>query len=358
MRSLTDAEARVLAILLADESAGERERLRQGGVARSTFHAARRRAYTEGWVRDRYVPSPTLFGFPEVSFALARPFADRAQELTERWAREPGNVVLWAGPRLAFGVFFHRTAEARRTAELHLRDPSLSSGAQMLSPRVDDLDVPVYFDLEGAWSSVAGSPGSRHYPRGLPKLPEAVRTGGSAIWTPRTMWAARQLLQRPFLRSPDGDGGHLVGPFGLPSSQKRLIAEGWVYHRVLAEPARIPEYAGRRADRIVFVAGLRRPGVPPEGLFATLTRESRVFPFVFAYDDRALLLGFVARSTPAEIGPPGGTADRRPVMPTLLQALEGIEIYEEAAASVQMVTDHRYDRLVSEPPGSTAPRGG
>jgi len=70
VRGLTDAEARVIAVLLAARPDRERERLRLVTVPRSTYHAIRRRAYDEGWLRDRYVPHPVAFGRPFVTFLL------------------------------------------------------------------------------------------------------------------------------------------------------------------------------------------------------------------------------------------------------------------------------------------------
>src|SRR5579859_4874551 len=107
MRALTEAEGRVIAVLLGERATNERDRLKQLAVPRSTYHAARRRAYAEGWLRDRYVPEPGRFGFPVVTVAVLRPFADRAAELSERWSTHPTNVLTWLSPQVAVGVFFH-----------------------------------------------------------------------------------------------------------------------------------------------------------------------------------------------------------------------------------------------------------
>src|ERR1700686_937500 len=112
MRSLTEAEARVIAHMLASSPGQERERLRQLQLPRSTFHAVRRRAYAEGWLHDRYVPDPARFGFPRVTFVVARPFADREDELAQSWDRSPGNVLTWASAQVTFGVFFHESESA------------------------------------------------------------------------------------------------------------------------------------------------------------------------------------------------------------------------------------------------------
>ena len=351
MRSLTEAEARVLSLLLANTAQDERERLRQSQIPRSTYHAARRRAYAEGWLRDRYVPAPTLFGYPTVTFALVRPFADRGSELEARWAHEAGHVLTWIGAQLALGVFFERTPRERDRTAARIADPTLVSSSLLLHPRVEAGGVPVYFDFEGIWSHVSNTSGTRAYPKGLLRMPSRVQEEDRSVWTARNRWAARELLVRPFAAESSGRAGHLVGPFGLPFAQRRLIAEGWVLHRVLAEPARIPPFEGRRMDRVVLISGTLRAGVTPEALFATLTRECRVFPFLYVTDSSRVLLGALGQSRVAgseSTGPPG---DRRPVMPTLQLALEGIQLVEELAGDLRAPVDHRYDQLA--PPDGT-----
>jgi hypothetical protein len=348
VRNLTEAEARVLSLLLANTAGDERERLRQSRLPRSTYHAARRRAYAEGWLKDRYLPSPALFGFPQVSVTMIRPFADRGAELAERWAREPGHVFGWVGSQMALGVFFHRSDKERSAAEVRAMEPTLGSGGLLFHPRPEEGGFPVYFDFEGLWAHLTGSDGTRAYPRGLPPLPPEVDPEDPARWNPRRNWAARELLVRPFAAEAQGRPGHLIGPFGLPFAQKHLLSQGWVVHRVLADPSRVPPYAGHSMDRVVLVTGTLRPGISPESMFVTLTRECRVFPFLYLVDSGRVLLGALGQSPGA--GEPSSPAetDRRPVLPTLRLALEGILVVEEAAGNLRTSADHRYDRMQPE----------
>ncbi len=358
MRVLTESEARVLSLLLADTAADERSRLRQSGLPRSTYHAARKRAYAEGWLRDRYVPAPTLFGFPEVTIALGRPFADQAQALAERWAGEPGNVLLWVGPAAALGVFFHRTAKESKAAGQRLARPELTASVLALHPRADENGVPAYFDFEGVWSHLSGAGGTQAYPKGLPPLPPQIDPENPGLWNPRRRWAARELLTRPFTAEEQGRAGHLVGTFGLPLAQKALLAQGWVLHRVLAEPANVPPFRGRLMDRVVFITGTLQEGIRPEILFATLCHECRVFPFLYAVDGPHLLIGALGQSLVGPGAEMPETEPRRPVMPTLQQSLQGIQVAEERAGGLRVVVDHRYDRIappeVAGPGPSTA----
>ncbi len=358
VRALTESEARVLSLLLADTATDERSRLRQSGLPRSTYHAARRRAYAEGWLRDRYVPAPTLFGFPEVTLALARPFADQVPQLAERWSSEPGNVLLWVSPVVSLGVFFHRSAREASASGGRIAAAELASSVLLLRPKVEERGLPVYFDFEGVWAHLASSPGPQAYPKGLPPTPAGVDPQAPGTWTPRRRWAARELLERPFVAERQGRAGHLIGTFGLPLAEKGLLAQGWILHRVLAEPAHVPPFRGRQMDRIVLISGTLQTGVPPEVVFATLSHECRVFPFLYVVDGDRVLLGALGQSV---LGPPAAAdaGPRRPVMATLRQALQGIQIVEEAAGNFQVPVDHRYDRLLpSEPDRRAGPSVG
>ena len=294
---------------------------------------------------------------------LVRPFADRLDELARRWAQAPGSVLAWMSPQVALGVFFHRSTNDRdRWAGRERADP-LGTPVAILHPRPTAAGCPVYFDFEGSWSHLSGVSGARGYPRGLPAVPSE-ELGGTDGWSPRQRWAGRELLTRPFDLERAGRAGHLVGPLGLPFAQKRLLAEGWVLHRVLADVSRLPAYHDRRMDRIVFVAGELRSGVAPESLFMTLTRDCRVFPFLFASEGPQLLFGALGQGGVAP-GPPASTEQaRRPVMPTLRQALTHIQFMEEATTALRTVVDHRYDRLAppdvakGSPAGPPPPRPG
>ena len=317
-------------------------------VPRSTYHAVRRRAYEEGWLRDRYIPHPLPLGLPWTTFLVARPFADRVEEFGRTVAQEPGNVVLWSGSQTALAVTFRAKAnEAKRLLD-RIESGRLSAPPWSVTVRADSPTVPVYFDFEGLWCHLAALDGTLAYPHGLGgPLAEQREEEGEVSLSAHQRWAVGELLRRPFVATDQGRGAHLVGPFGLPFSQRKMLAKGWVTHRTLLDPSRVPEHRGKSVDQVVFISGSPKPGARPENLFATLTRECRVFPFLFVVGADRWLLSALGGSNP----PPADSGlPRRPVLPTLREYLEGIEILQESAQGFVAQVDHRYDRLLPSEP--------
>ncbi len=348
-RALTDSEARVIAVMLAARPDREKERLKQVQIPRSTYHAVRRRAYEEGWLRDRYIPHPVPLGRPWITFLITRPFADRFPEFVENVGNDPGNVVLWTGTQIAVAVFFHaKPTEGQKIAD-RLEKQKLSAAPQILTVSADGPSVPVFFDFEGLWCHLAGAGGTLEYPHGLGGEVEGASEDSVATLSRHQEWAVGELVRRPFTAEAIGKGGHLVGPFGLPFSQRKMLMRGWVTHRTLLEPGPLPPYQGRSPSQIVFVLGTPVTGARPEILFQTLTRECQVFPFLLVAGTDRWLLGALGGEGPA----PDSNGARRPVLPTLRQSLEGIEILQEAASNFTTPVDHRYDRLL--PPPAAAP---
>jgi hypothetical protein len=349
MRTLTDAEGRVIAVLLGSTPSSERDRLQRMQVPRSTYHAARKRAYEENWLRDRYVPDPARFGAPLATVAVIRPFADRISDLSKRLDADPRNVVAWVGAQSALAVFFHPNRKVAEKAVAALTSSGVASAVTSVVSDVDRSELPVYFDYEGLWSHLSGLSGAATYPNGLGGrvVPVAEEP---PVTTAHQLWAARELVNRPFDAQARGRGGHLIGPFGLPFSQQKLLRSGWVTYRVFLEPSLLPPFRGRSADVVALVSGRLRSGARPEGLFAALTRDCRVFPFLYATDGTRVILAALGRApgTPGAVPPPEEEPGRQPVMVTLQQALEGIEVQQEPAAQLRAVVDHRYERLFPE----------
>ncbi len=284
MRALTDSEARVIAVLLAARPDRERERLRQVENPRSTYHAVRRRAYQEGWLRDRYIPHPVPLGRPYVTVLVARPYADRLAEFTRTVSGDEGNVVLWNGAQLAVAVFFHRKpADGARIGARIEKDRS-AAPPLTITVSADGPTIPVYFDFEGLWCHLAGLEGTLAYPHGLggemgePSDEDAAKV---TPLSPHQQWAIGELLRRPFTAAEQGRGAHLVGPFGLPFSQRRILARGWITHRTLLEPARLPPYQGRSADQVVLLSGSSKGRGSPGGTLLHPDARLPRFPVSF-----------------------------------------------------------------------------
>jgi hypothetical protein len=357
MRTLTPAEARVIAVLLAARPDSERERIRTMDVPRSTYHAVRRRAYQEGWIRDRYVPHPVPMGRPCVSFLLARPYAEKFDDLARLISADEGAVVHWTGSQVSLSVMFHPEPNRAKRLAKRIEQDRLAVAPALVTVRAEGASVPVYFDFEGLWCHLAGLDGTLAYPHGLGGGMDGPAPNGDDRPTPalssHQWWATGELLHRPFVAVEQGKGDHLVGPLGLPFSQRKLLERGWVVHRTFLDPGRIPAYQGRAADRVVFITGTPRGGAQPAELFATLGRECRVFPFLYAVAPDRWLIGALGGATP-----PAGEPPRRPVLATLREHLEGIEIAQESAGELTSRIDHRYDRLLPVAPTAGASRAG
>ena len=78
-------------------------------------------------------------------------------------------------------------------------------------------------------------------------------------------WAAGELVHRPFADPLGTTAGQLAGPLGLPFSQRRLVAQGWVNHRVFLDPSTLSSYRGNAADQYVFLSGQLRADCASRG---------------------------------------------------------------------------------------------
>lgn len=345
MRGLTDAEARIIAVLLGGAPTEERERLRRLKLPRSTYHAARRRAYEEGWIEDRYVPDPARFGRSRVTFLLSRPYLDKVARLEELLSGHPEVMHLWGSAQVSLGVAFHADDRAARQLIKAVADEALASWTFPLTANVEGPGVPVYFDFEGLWTHMTEFEGTLSYPLGLGGALGQESDNETEI-TDHQRWATAELLHRPFVAQGQGRPSHLVGPLGLPFSQQRMLRLGWVSHRVLLDVARTPAYKGRQGAQVVFITGQLVSSITPQELFATLTRDCRVYPFLFAVRDGRVMLGALGSAPGPMTAPTENLGTRRPVMATLRELMQGIEVVQESNTQLSARVDHRYDRLM------------
>lgn len=314
------------------------------GLPRSTYVVARRRAYDEGWVYDRYLPSPDL-GLRQITFALARPYAEARETLVAHWRDLQGTCLLWGLPDHIFVVVLHATAaEAKRTRAALLAGPAAQIPL-VLTCDLAEPQIPAYFDYQGVWARVAGVPPGLVYPRPF---------GLAAPDRPVVSLGLRQRAHRILAENPEPEREEgerrFFGPLGFPKSDRRLFSQGWLEWRVIPNLARLPPIDGVRLHRQVFIWGQLSPGTRPEALFQSLRERSRVFPMLYATDGKQVLIGAVGvgEATPAlELVGHGRT---RPVLATLQDHLNGIESTSAEVDRIEVVVDHRYANLVNLTP--------
>ncbi|HTT26688.1 MAG TPA: hypothetical protein VMH90_07000 [Thermoplasmata archaeon] len=355
MYGLTDAEARVVWSALALPGAAERARLDGSGLASSTYHAARRRSYAEGWLRDRYVPDPVAFGYPVATFILGRPYAEQIHAVGRRWAATDGAALIWTGTPMALGVFFHPTVPAahrameRLQAVLPLRDVST------LTVDLAEHRIPVYFDYEGAWARIAGIPVSPSYPAGL-GYGAGVSMEDAAPRRPvpdRYRATALELMERPFAASPPGVI-RLLGFGGLDRRQRDLLDGGYLRPRSFLDPSAVPEYRGRQIDQVFLVTGEMRDRTEPTAVLSELRASYHASPFLFVADGAKVLVGLVGHSGAPPPSAAGADAPSAPVGSILRDAvgrwMHRVDLYREEAATLRTVVDHRYGFMAAPRP--------
>ncbi len=340
MRGLTEAEARVIGALLGAGEEPEQELLARADLSRSTYQDARRRAYGHGWVSDRYIPNPASFGYSAALFLLAVPYADRASELVRSWVEEGEATLVWAHPHQCFGVFFRKDPASIRSLEQRLTDATrVRTSESVTADLTDASSVPVYFDLEGAWSHLSSNGGTRRYPR-----PLVTAARPEPPFQANTLRSAADLVTRPIRAAEQGSPWRQVGPFWLPRTQRKLVQGRHLNHRTLLNPGQLEEYQGKRADQAVFVTGKLREGGRAPTLLQTLNR-SGAYPWLLAAGGGRVLIGLAAQRDPPGPNQGGPVAIQNTLSEILSQHLEGMQVVRESFSSYQVAADHRYDRL-------------
>jgi hypothetical protein len=116
-----------------------------------------------------------------------------------------------------------------------------------------------------------------------------------------------------------------------------------VAHRVFPDFTRIPALLGRRVEGFSFIHGKLKLGGRPQALFQELAQGPGVTPFLFATNGAEVLMAALSTDS-SGAGTPGG--GRGPsVLGTLERFLTDVEVNRERLEAVNMVVDHRYDRL-------------
>jgi hypothetical protein len=339
-RNLTPAEARVLSVLLGAGEEAEGSRVLLSGLPRSTYVVARRRAYQEGWVYDRFLPHPAL-GYASVTLALAQPFLESQPTLVERWSRVPGSVFVWSVGATVLGVFF-RTPQRPSLDRGRLLGEGLCRAGRLVTCDLTTPSLPVYFDFEGVWAHFAGTGDPQRYPRPLGRLEGE---GGKAQFpslSPGFHRSVAALLARPF--QPDQEAWrYRFGLSGLPRSHQGLCRQGWVQWRVFPDLGRLPRYRGHSLARVAFLTGELLPGRSLEEFYWDLTREGGVRPFLLGAEGSRVLVAALGSGaegplTPLRTGPS--------VLSILLRNIRSLESFTEDLRGGRVVKDHRYDEAL------------
>jgi len=321
----------VIRVLLADLPGPERHTVREAGVPRTTYQTIRHRAFANGWLKERYIPDPALFGARRIRFIVAQPYAERWNDSVRALRSLEGLVVLWASPETLFGVVLERSSSQGWDG---LRSCESFRHSWTVAPSVPGEGLVAYFDYEGVWSRWTLESEPIAYPRQLPSAKPPAQTISREDWI-----ALRGLLVRPFSADPSRSGFTIFSPARLSRHERRLLAEGRISHRVLPDLSEIPPVRGYRPERLAFVVGELRTGWNPRELFGNLIQHARIAPFLYAYDEERVLLSALSPA-PARI-----VEGRASIIATLQEYLQKIEVVREPIDSLFPVIDHRYDKL-------------
>jgi hypothetical protein len=337
LRALSRAEGIVVQELLAGLSASPPA----ASLPRRTEQTVRQRVIARDWVVPRYVPDPAVLGLPIVSFVLARPFTERARDVSDLWAATSSCVFVWESSERLFGVFLAASpTEARRLVDAATPE-SLVHEQSVLEADTRAGAVPVYFDFEAAWTKYAGLGGTRSYPHSLPaELAEGGSRTGSTL-SPGDRAAMGRLLHRPFQgTSPPsrGDRGLFDG-----ARERRCVAAGWVEPRYFLDPVAVHRWASGFPDAVAFVQGDLLAESKAAELFRDVVEHCRIGPFLFATASGRVLLGTFAR-----LRPDSAMSPARPVLATLRRHLSNIRVDRIPLGSIHTPKQQLFVDLTSE----------
>ena len=184
-RDLTEPESRVILSLLAASPENERKRIYVSGLSQRTYEVARSRVLAEGWVYERYIPDPMAWGVSYLTIlaaTLTPPDREACRNVLER---SQSTVHLWTSDSFLFAVLL---GDLSRDPEVDmvLKSHAGPAHAQRLTIDLSQECLPVFFDFEGVWARLIGTPGPRFYPRSVPDSGPKVRESGSPRSSLRT----------------------------------------------------------------------------------------------------------------------------------------------------------------------------
>jgi hypothetical protein len=336
LRVLTSAESIAVWHLIA------RSRRSMGPVdgipslPRRTFQTVRRRVYERGWIVDRFVPSPSVFGTGRIVFGLSQPLSDRAAYLIERWRARPETVLLWASDESVFGVFLEPVGDDHSLVDGLDIDRS-SRDHCLIRVSLNRASVPAYFDYEAAWVRATGLPGVIGYPRSVQRDPSI--SGRINIRTPSLTQrqAVADLANSAAEHSRPPTAGPVASWLNRRSAEEKFMREGWGMFRSFLNPVEVARSVTGFPAWCAFVRGMLLPAARVRELFQALVAEAVVSPFIFATDEQQVLFATLSEG-------PGHRrkVDRVPVLAVVRRYLRDIAVVRLPLGSTRIIVDHAY----------------
>lgn len=334
MRELSLAELRVIESLLARPDAKQSKEMRDMGMPRRTFQSIRQRVILRRWIEGRLTPDCRPLGRRWVEVALVQPHLEARQRVVEAWNSSEGVVCLWAMSDTLLAVGF--TSGEKGSFLVEAANPDNLHWSHSVTVDLEASAIPVFFDYEGAWAKLAGHPPSGGYPRSYPPRP--------SVNPDETPDRVRHDLEWLFEHSPQSDMGQGEQNVLLRAKYRRRLAQslnhGWVTQRAFLEPATMCTQVAMPADRMVFVLGALAVGSTSRELLSELRVKSRLAPFLFLADDRAVLIGSLLASPSANPDPTSSP------FAVLKRHCTGIHAVRERMESFTPIVDYRFDRLL------------
>lgn len=340
MRVLSPAEATAVWLLIARSRPAMEPVDGIPPLPRRTFQTVRQRVYERGWITDRFIPSPSVFGNGHVVFALSQPLSDRVASLVERWSALPENVLLWASNESVLGVFFQSENDSRDFAQqLAIEESSRDHCRIRVACRRDA--IPAYFDYEAAWVRATGLLGVVGYPRSIQSDWSIPEGKGTRRATPAQSKAVAKLAYAVHSRL----GQTASGPFGAGyrrrSDEERCIRRGWATFRSFLNPIEVARSVTGFPGWCACVWGDLLPEARITEFFQALVAEAVVSPFLFVTDQQKVLFATLSRG-------PGNrrTVERISVLAIVRRYLRDISVVRWPFTSTRVITDHEYGPLL------------
>jgi hypothetical protein len=335
----TEAEALVIHSLLASIPERERIRILRTGLSPRTYETARARVLSMGWISERYVPDPRLWGFTSLRFDIATSNSGTRPNVGQ--ARRADSILIHQiqGDGFALEVSAQCANDKREPPRVHEADTPGTRHWSLVAS-LDEPTIPIFFDYEGAWIRIMGVGSPLRYPRGMPSV-EGFQVGSVSRHLARGLREAEKLVQQPFLeRSKVASRSHL-GPLLSRSGEREAQRLGLVERRSFLNPARLPGVKPWTLGHVAHLYGTLKDREIAQTLYHELVVEHGMTPFLFVASGRTVLIG--ALSPQPE---PRRRETRTSVTDVFEKSMETLEFAITPANSFKTQLDHRYDSIL------------